>query len=369
MSTDVDREAQAILERNMTTPARVEEAKRLRERLRELGLRPRPLADILYEKGWIEEEHRDALRREQTRQTGREQIAGYRLTAVLGEGAMGTVYRAKQLSLDRDVAIKVLSPEYANDPAYVERFLREAKAVARLNHTNIVSGIDVGEADGLKYFVMEYADGNTVAFLLNRGGALDEERALLLAQQVARALDHAFRNGLVHRDVKPENVIITKDGVAKLCDLGLARLEEHGPEDVARMGTPSYISPEQARGDADVDIRSDLYSLGATLFHMLAGRPPFEAETPGALLAKHLTEPPPPLRSVAPDVTPETEALVARLLAKRREDRWQTPGEAAKALEERVRGLQVERGAVAAPAAPTATPSGIPAPVVRRRRY
>jgi len=170
--------------------------------------------------------------------------------------------------------------------------------------------------------------------------------------------------------VKPENVIITKDGVAKLCDLGLARLEEHGPEDVARMGTPSYISPEQARGDADVDIRSDLYSLGATLFHMLAGRPPFEAETPGALLAKHLTEPPPSLRSLAPDVTPETEALVLKLLGKRREDRWQTPAEVVRALEERVRAQQVERGAVAGAPAPASRPSGtgIPAPVVRRRR-
>jgi serine/threonine-protein kinase len=366
---DVEREAQRILERQMTTPARVEEAKRLRERLHEMGLRPRPLADILYEKGWIEEEDRDALQREQTTMAGREQIAGYRLTAVLGEGAMGTVYRAKQLSLDRDVAIKVLSPEYANDPAYVERFLREAKAVARLNHTNIVSGIDVGEADGLKYFVMEYADGNTVAFLLNRGGPLDEERALLLAQQVTRALDHADRNGLVHRDVKPENVIITRDGVAKLCDLGLARLEEHGPAEASRMGTPSYISPEQARGEADVDIRSDLYSLGATLFHMLAGRPPFEAETPGALLAKHLTEPPPPLRRLAPEVSPATEAIVQRCLSKRREDRYQNPAEMAKAVDEAVRALQVARGAVAGHApAPAPTPSGIPAPIVRRRR-
>jgi serine/threonine-protein kinase len=367
MSIDVEREANRILERGWTTPARVEEAKRLRERLTEMGLRPRPLADLLYEKGWIEEEHRDALRREQTASAGREQIAGYRLTAVLGEGAMGTVYRAKQLSLDRDVAIKVLSPELANDPAYVERFLREAKAVARLNHTNIVSGIDVGEADGLKYFVMEYADGNTVAFLINRGGPLDEERALLLAQQVTRALDHAYRNGLVHRDVKPENVIITRDGVAKLCDLGLARLEEHGPEGAAKMGTPSYISPEQARGDADVDIRSDIYSLGATIFDMLAGRPPFEAETPGALLAKHLTQPPPSVRSLAPDVSPATEAIVAKCLAKRREDRYQTPAEMLKALDDAVRSLQVARGAVAA-APPASTPTGIPAPVVRRRR-
>jgi serine/threonine protein kinase len=372
VSVDVEREAARILELGMTTPERVEEARRLRERLRELGLRPRPLADILYEKGWIEEEHRDALRREQTAQAGREQIAGYRLTAVLGEGAMGTVYRAKQLSLDRDVAIKVLSPELADDPVFVERFLREAKAVARLNHTNIVSGIDVGEADGLKYFVMEHVDGNTVAFLLRRGGAIDEERALLLAQQVARALDHAYRNGLVHRDVKPENVLISRDGVAKLCDLGLAKLEDHGPADAARMGTPSYISPEQARGEADVDIRSDLYSLGATLFHMLTGRPPFAADTPALLLAKHLTEAAPSPRTLAPEVSPATETVVLRLLAKQPSERYQTPAELLKALEETVRSVQAARGAVSAaapaPVAPQPPKAPAPAPVVVRRR-
>ena len=143
---------------------------------------------------------------------------------------MGTVYKARQISLDRDVAIKVLSPELAEDPAYVERFLREAKAVARLNHTNIISGIDVGDANGVKYFVMEFVDGSTVASLLRRGGAMDEERAFLIAQQMARALDHAAKNGLVHRDIKPENILITRDGIAKLCDLGLAKLEDHAIE-------------------------------------------------------------------------------------------------------------------------------------------
>src|SRR5688572_13390287 len=271
VSQDVEHESRRILELGMTTLDRVDEAKAVRAKMIELGLKPRSLGQILYEKGHIEEEQLEALRREDRKFDGREQVAGYRLLERLGGGAMGTVYKARQLSLDRDVAIKILSPELAEDPEFVQRFLREAKAVARLNHANIISGIDVGDADGVKYFVMEYVDGSTVASLLRRGGSLDEERALLVAQQMARALDHAYKNQLVHRDLKPENVLITRDGIAKVCDLGLAKLEDAaaGADAGHRMGTPDYISPEQARGDANVDIRSDLYSLGATLYHML----------------------------------------------------------------------------------------------------
>src|SRR5262245_8725853 len=170
----------------------------------EMGLRPRSIPEILYEKGHIEEEHLESIHREERRFQGQEQIAGYRLLELLGEGAMGSVYKARQLSLDRDVAIKVLSPELvAKSDTYVQRFLSEAKAVARLNHTNIISGIDVGDAGGIKYLVMEFADGTTVALLIRRGGSLDEERSLWIALQIARALDHAHKAGLVHRDLKP----------------------------------------------------------------------------------------------------------------------------------------------------------------------
>jgi serine/threonine-protein kinase len=364
VSSDVDREAGRILELGMTTLERVAEAKQVRARMVEMGLRPRTLGQILFEKGYIEEEQLEVLRRDERQFQGQEQIAGYRLLEKLGGGAMGAVYKARQLSLDRDVAIKILAADLAEDPAFVERFLREAKAVAKLNHPNIISGIDVGESEGVKYFVMEYVDGPTVASLLRRGGALDEERALLVAQQVARALDHAYRNGLVHRDLKPENVLITRDGVAKVCDLGLVKWEDapHGPGETShRMGTPDYISPEQARGESTVDIRSDLYSLGATLFHMLTGRPPFEGASAEAVMAKHLTELPRPVRQVDPTISPLTEVIVLRLLQKRREDRYQTPAELLQKLDEAVKGLQVERTA-SAPAAPAQ------APVVRRRR-
>src|SRR5205085_435767 len=250
--------------------------------------------------------------------------------------------------------IKILSPELADDPEFVERFLREAKAVARLNHANIISGIDVGDADGVKYFVMEYVDGSTVASLLRRGGSMDEERSLLIAQQVARALDHAYRSNLVHRDLKPENILITRDGIAKVCDLGLAKIEDHpssATEVARRMGTPDYISPEQARGDANVDIRSDLYSLGATLYHMVIGRPPFEGATPAAVVSKHLTDSPTPLRRLDPTISQLTESIVLRLMQKRREDRYQSPAECLQKLDEAIKGLQVARGFVVSPMA------------------
>ncbi|MBL9088080.1 MAG: serine/threonine protein kinase [Planctomycetia bacterium] len=378
MSQDVDAEAQRILDLGMTTLEHVEEAKAVREKMLELGLKPRSLGQILYEKGYIEEEQLEALRREDRKFEGREQIAGYRLLERLGGGAMGTVYKARQLSLDRDVAIKILAPELAEDPTFVERFLREAKAVARLNHANIISGIDVGDADGVKYFVMEYVDGSTVASLLRRGGALDEERALLVGQQICRALDHAYKNNLVHRDLKPENVLITRDGIAKVCDLGLAKLEDlpQSAGEARRMGTPDYISPEQARGEANVDIRSDLYSLGATLYHMLVGRPPFEAATPAAVMAKHMTEMPAPVRRLDPTISPLTDVLVLRLMQKRREDRFQTPAEALAKLDEAVKALQAARGVVApnVAAAGAASPAAgakaaaAPAPTVTKKQ-
>ncbi len=375
MSGESDKEGERIVGLGMTTRERVEEAAAVRAKMVEMGMKPRTLGEILYEKGYLEEEQLEALRREGGRFEGQEQIAGYRLIEKLGGGAMGTVYKARQLSLDRDVAIKVLSPDLAKDPAFVDRFLTEARAVARLNHANIISGIDVGEAEGVKYFVMEFVDGTTVASLLRRGGALDEERSLLVGQQICRALDHAYRNNLVHRDLKPENILITREGIAKLCDLGLAKLEDQptvAGERVHRMGTAAYISPEQARGDPTVDIRSDLYSLGATLYHMIVGRPPFEGSNAAAVMARHLTEQPTPPRHLDPSISTLGEVVILRLLQKRREDRYQTPAECLQKIDEAVRLLQTARGAVSGTSspqrafAPPAAPSSAPAPAAAR---
>ncbi|MDA1195677.1 MAG: serine/threonine-protein kinase [Planctomycetota bacterium] len=369
-----------ILELGMATAEQVADATRVSEQLEEMGMQPRTVGEVLCEKGVITEEQHEELRRQVRRAEGGEQIAGYRIEHKLGEGAMGTVYKARQLSLDRDVAIKVLAPHLSEDDVFVQRFFTEAKAVARLNHTNIISGIDVGESGGVKYLVMEYADGQTVAKLLERGGALDEERVLGIGLMVARALDHAHRNGLIHRDVKPDNVIITKEGVAKLCDLGLARMESHGGDEPARMGTAAYISPEQARGEADVTERADLYSLGCTLFHMLTGRVPFEGADASSVLAMHLTEPAPSVRALDPTISERTELLTQTLMAKVPADRTATAKDLIAELELSVKELRAARGkatggatAVAVttrakappPPAPAATATGTP---VRRRR-
>ena len=366
-----------LLEGDYCTREQIDDATSVREKMIEMGMQARSVAEILFEKGVLEREQFEQIRREARRFEGKEQIAGYRLLEALGEGAMGAVYKARQLSLDRDVAIKVLSPDLGDDESYVQRFMTEARAVARLNHTNIISGIDVGDADGIKYLVMEYADGMTVASLLRRGGAMDEERSLWIGLQMARALDHAHRNNLIHRDVKPDNVIITKDGVAKLCDLGLARTEAEEGEP-GRMGTAAYISPEQARGAA-VDERTDLYSLGATLFHMVTGQVPYEGNDASAVLAKHLTAPVPSPRDLDPTIHRRTEALIMRLMSKEPADRISSAKELADTIEELVKSVRQERGAAASMPTMTRTkplaappsgdaPSTSGAPVRRRRR-
>ena len=255
-------------------------------------------------------------------------IPGYEVYGKIGSGGMATVYKAKQLSLDRLVAIKILAPFLAENAAFVKRFLKEARVIGKLNHPNIVQGFDAGEVDGTYYFAMEYCSGPTLLTLLQRGGALDQDRSLHIILQVARALEHAYSQGLVHRDVKPDNIMIVQGGVAKLCDLGLAKDVSRGSgstEKGATLGTPNYISPEQARGDAHVDIRSDVYSLGATLYHMVAGVPPFDGPNPTVIMVKHLNEPPLPPRVRNREVDARLQPIILRMLAKNPDDRYQTP--------------------------------------------
>ncbi|HUT34374.1 MAG TPA: serine/threonine-protein kinase, partial [Planctomycetota bacterium] len=225
-------------------------------------------------------------------------VGDFELLDRIGQGAMGTVFRARQRSMDRTVAVKVLLPRLAGDAAYVERFFREARAAARLNHPNIVLALTVGEDRGYYYFAMEYVEGHTVSLLL-KAGPLEERRALEIALQIARALDYAWsKERIVHRDIKPGNILITPKGVAKLADLGLAHeatLEEAGaPEaDGKILGTPFYIAPEQILRRPDLDVRCDLYALGSTLFHMVTGHTPFEGGSTKAILARQLHEPAP----------------------------------------------------------------------------
>lgn len=256
----------------------------------------------------------------------------YRIERVVGSGGTGTVYAATQLRFDRPVAVKVLR-HAIDDERYQKRFLREARAAARIDHPNAVQLIDVGQCeDGTPYIVSEFLQGETVAERLHRQGALPPRHAATIAIAVLDALGAAHAHGIVHRDVKPANIFLatTHAGgpeVAKLLDFGLVKLMD-GTDGLGRLtrtgmvgGTPAYTSPENAL-DQPIDARTDLYSLGVTMYEMLAGRPPFLRGTVLELLLAHVREPPPPLAEVAPGAAPEgLERLVSSCLAKRPEDR------------------------------------------------
>ncbi len=219
-------------------------------------------------------------------------IPGYQLLEKLGQGSMGTVYKARQISLNRLVAVKMLHPRLAAKSDLLQRLVREAHAAAKLSHNNIVQAIDVGSAGNLHYFAMEYVEGTTIRDLLEKGKVFNEAEALEIIIPVAQALQHAHKRELIHRDVKPANIILTHDRVPKLADLGMARETENAEMAKAErgmtIGTPFYISPEQIRGRIDIDGRADIYSLGATLYHMVTGQPPFPGAKIEPVLEAHL---------------------------------------------------------------------------------
>ncbi|MCA8920346.1 MAG: protein kinase [Planctomycetes bacterium] len=263
-----------------------------------------------------------------------DRIDGYRIMQHLGRGNMALVFAAVQLNLDRVVALKILDPKLLFDADFIERFTSEARAAARLNHPNIVQAYDVGSTDDLHYFAMEYVHGITAKKLLEDcDGRMDEDTAIDVVLPVARALNHAAKHKLVHRDVKPGNVMITADGGIKLCDLGLAKtLDAEAPgEDGVILGSPYYISPEQIRGDKDIDIRADIYSLGAMLFHLITGRPPFMGRTPEDVCLQHLHDPVPNPRDLA-GVSRDMPELISRMMAKDRRDRFASCDEVVRAL-------------------------------------
>ncbi|MFP4057369.1 MAG: protein kinase domain-containing protein [Candidatus Brocadiia bacterium] len=263
------------------------------------------------------------------------ELAGFELLEKIGQGAMGSVFRARQKELDRVVALKVLSPRLARNEQFVARFLREARAAGRLNHPNIVAAIDVGEDQGFYFFAMEYVDGEPLSRLIARQGALPEARALHIAAEVARALDHAFQKDLIHRDIKPDNIMITRDDRVRVTDFGLAKaLGADAPGDGDRfLGTPAYVAPEQVRSEPDIDCRADIFSLGVTLYQMLTGELPFQGANPMAVAAAVCGEPLPSLRKRCPDIRQATVRAVEKMTAKDPADRYATPADAVAALE------------------------------------
>ena len=247
----------------------------------------------------------------------------------IGAGGMGQVYLARQLSLKRDVALKLLRDDLTANPTALLRFQAEAEAVARLNHANIVQVYAVGEHAGLRYMALEFVDGRNLREYLARKGPPDLPVALAVMRQVAAALQKAHENGVVHRDIKPENILVTRKAEVKVTDFGLSRF--FGPAEPGvnitqsgvTVGTPLYISPEQAQGHA-VDHRSDIYSFGVTCYHLLAGEPPFTGQTAVEVALKHITDAPRPLADVRPDLPADVCGLVHKMMAKAAAERPQT---------------------------------------------
>jgi len=325
-----DKFADLAVDQGLITRPQVEEAVKAQKTIIGLGLK-RSLSEILIEKGLITQAQSEAVSRSIEAGADVKFVAGYELLGKLGEGGMGVVYKAQQISLDRTVALKILPERLGRDREFVARFTREARMAARLDHVNIVRALDVGEAQGVHYFAMEFVEGEDVGSIIDREGKMSEDRAISIIMQSARALGHAHEHQLIHRDIKPDNILLTPQGIAKVADLGLARsTDEHTTRMTVTgtaMGTPHYISPEQARGEREIDIRTDIYSLGVTFFHMLAGEPPFHGSSAAIVITRRLTEDAPWIRDGAPEVFEGTALVIRRMMQRERDNRYSTPAE------------------------------------------
>lgn len=273
-----------------------------------------------------------------------QRLGQYRLVRKIGEGGFGAVYEGIQDQLERRVAVKVLPQSRTANQAYVERFQREAKLAASLNHPGLVGVYDIGFERGWHYYAMEFIDGETLGQRIVREGNIPADQALPIAKSVLQALDYAWNQGrIVHRDVKPDNIMITRDGQVKLADLGLSKSiaeDSDLTKDNAGLGTAAYVAPEQGRGAKSVDCRADLYSLGITLFHALTGQKPFVGDTPLATLMAHVEKPLPDPRSINPDVPPAVCRFIEKMCAKNPANRFQTHRDALEEMEKLVHSLE-----------------------------
>jgi serine/threonine-protein kinase len=307
-----------------------------------------------------------------------ETVGPYRIIEQLGSGGMATVFKAYHAALDRYVALKVLHPAFKEDPSFLARFQREARIVAQLDHPNIVPVYDFSAHHGQPYLVMRYIDGETLKARLARG-PLSIADTLKMVNAIGAALVYAHAAGVLHRDIKPSNVIITPKGDVFLTDFGLARIAQVGESTLSQdsiLGTPQYISPEQAMGDAQLDARTDVYSLGVVLYELLVGRVPYQADTPYAVVHDHIYTPLPPPRSINPKLAEPLERFLLKALAKDRADRYASVAEMAQALNRAVEAsgippagpvsTMITTGAAPTVAAPPKTVASTPsAPVTK----
>ena len=285
------------------------------------------LSDILVNHQFVTQRQLERLQSDFDTRKSTQRIQGYRIIKKLGAGAMATVFLAQQESLDRPVAIKVLPKKFSENEDFLERFYKEGKAAAKLNDANIVQAYDVGKSGEYHYFVMEYVDGDTVYEQIAEKKMLSEEEALPIIRQVALALMHAHEVGFIHRDIKPKNIMIAKNGDVKLAELGLARaLDDQVAAEAEQgraYGTPYYISPEQIRGKKNITPAADIYGLGATLYHMVTGKVPFSGKSPSDVMHRHLKEELVPPDHINQSLSAGFSQVIEMMMAKDIEQRYQ----------------------------------------------
>ncbi len=305
------------------------------EKQKELVAADRPLtiAQMCVAKGWLTKSEARLLLRLESPPAGL--VPGYEILGFLGSGGMSQVYRARSLERDEEVALKVLKPRLARDARAVERFRREAELLCQLEHENIVKGHEFVESDGLVAFSMELVPGEELLALVDEAGPFQEDASLYVILQIARALEALHAEGVVHRDIKPGNILLTRDNTVKLCDLGLATGAD-GDDDGTTVGTVEYISPEQARGETEVDVRSDIYALGVTLYHLAVGEIPFQGEDEQETMGKRFFEGLD--SSKMGKLSPHLHYFIQKMMARDRELRYQSPAELTSDIEEQIRG-------------------------------
>jgi serine/threonine protein kinase len=345
--------AEIAVTRQFITPEQAAEATAIIDQGTEPG-QQKTLTDTLIQKGFINESQKQAILKA-VAESGPLRIGEFEIISELGRGGMGAVYKAREVSLDRVCALKLLPAHMAHDASLVTRFKREAQACAKLDHPNIVRAYRVGEAENTHYFAMEFIEGSSVEKVIEKG-PMPIDKAVDIIRQVGKALAHAHKAGMIHRDIKPGNILVTKDGVAKLADLGLVREMNADMTRVTQsgtgMGTPAYMPPEQATGAKNADARSDIYALGATMYHMVVGDVPYKGDSAYDVVKMHMEGRLKSPRARRPDVPSWLDLVILKMMQKKPENRFQTADELLAAL---------DRGSpVAAPTAQGVTTKKMP---------
>lgn len=341
--------AKAAKAGRLLTTEQLEDCIETQKKAIEIGLES-SLKEVVIKKGFLDEGEADRVEKAAAKDeeeliatiaesptSGKPQpIEGFELKEILGKGSFGVVYKALQVGLGREVAVKILPPRLAENEEYRLRFFREARTAAKLDHPNVVRVLDVGKSEEYFYYVMEYISGQSLDNVVKERGVLSEEKVVYVGRSIAQALDAADKLNLIHRDIKPANLLVTNDGRVKLADFGIAR--ETGQTAITQeghtVGTPNYVSPEQARAKSDIDIRSDIYSLGATLYHLAAGRVPFEGSNAMDIILRHAHELADPPHEVNPEISEELSEIILLMMNKEPEHRFQHPFEIVDALDE-----------------------------------